>query len=145
MESLRKRRWAWENQWNPLMSASDPEIQTHSSVQFSYPVRFWRMPARLSQLWIYSLRRGDFTGFILTPEAFSQKSQKYISSVTAMRWDCFILPRHGWMTTLRTLNILLLVGACYRPPDQTMFYEILEEVLKVYGLCQFGSYHDRRF
>ncbi len=55
------------------MSASDPEIQTHSSVQFSYPVRFCRMPARLSQLWIYSLRRGDFTGFILTPEAFSQK------------------------------------------------------------------------
>ncbi len=32
-----------------------------------------------------------------------------------------------------------------RPPDQIMFYKILEEVLKVYGLCQFGSYHDRRF
>jgi len=81
---------------------SDPQL---CSVQPSHSMRFWRMPAKLSQMWTHSFRQGDFTCSILTSEAFSLKSQRYVSSVTAIRWDFFVLLRHGWMTPLQTLKL----------------------------------------
>ncbi len=37
-----------------------------------------------------------------------------------------------WLNILLPKNKPILVGACYRPPDQTMFYEILELVCSKY-------------